>query len=683
MKVKYGETKDVLAGVAGIFTPPDRVRPSEAANKHFRLPEGGMFDVSVTPYMREPMDIAASRLHTSVIFAGPARSGKTLSLLDGVISWLLTCNPSDSLVVHMTEASARKYSRMRVARLIRNSPKISKLLTANRDDDNILFKSFRNGMNLVIASPAPTNLSASDYKFVMLSDYDRMSDDNGEGDIFLQAQKRTQTFMSAGMTLAESSPGRDFVDNEWKPSTPHEAPPVSGILGLYNDGDRRLWQWTHADCGGSFLLKPGLDLFCLPKASELLEEIDKSSTSAVSNKYARIHCPCCGAEIDEKQKTKMNNSGVWVKEHPDSHNTMASFWLSGVAAKFQTWQSILDKYMKALVHYDTTGEEEKLKAVMNVDIGAPFIPFGISSKLTAKELEDRAEDFEKRTVPFDGRALFASIDVQGGFFAVYVECKMPDGSNVVIDRFDIRRSKRMFNGERAQLDPAGYIEDWDILIDEVIQMRYPIEDTNLDMGMTIVTCDSGGKEGVTENAYRFSKKMKSIGLASKFHLIKGERPKPDANKPAIFESIMDKSSSAARAAGTVGSQKVWILNTTVLKDAVSANLRRATPGIDQYRFPDWLPTRIYKEITVEIRTDKGWENMVRQPNETFDLMAYAKAAFMIKKSKHGHKELPWGGDLPYWLGEHDINPEVAEVGKFAVVAPRRRRERKVRMRIKR
>ena len=79
MKSIYGSAKKVLNGVAGIFSPPDRIKPSEAANKHFRLPEGGMFDVEMTPYMREPMDLAASRDHSSVVFAGPARTGKDTS----------------------------------------------------------------------------------------------------------------------------------------------------------------------------------------------------------------------------------------------------------------------------------------------------------------------------------------------------------------------------------------------------------------------------------------------------------------------------------------------------------------------------------------------------------------------------------------------------------------------------
>nr|ESH07753.1 phage terminase large subunit [Salmonella enterica subsp. enterica serovar Give str. 564] len=86
-----------------------------------------------------------------------------------------------------------------------------------------------------------------------LTDYDRFPEDiDGEGDGFSLASKRTTTFMSAGMTLAESSPGREITDVKWRRSSPHEAPPTTGILSLYNRGDRRRWYWPCPHCGDWF-----------------------------------------------------------------------------------------------------------------------------------------------------------------------------------------------------------------------------------------------------------------------------------------------------------------------------------------------------------------------------------------------------------------------------------------------
>ena len=76
---------------------------------------------------------------------------------------------------------------------------------------------FRDGSFLQIGWPSITVFSSSDYKRVALTDYDRFPEDiDGEGDGFSLASKRTTTFMSAGMTLAESSPGREITDVKWR-----------------------------------------------------------------------------------------------------------------------------------------------------------------------------------------------------------------------------------------------------------------------------------------------------------------------------------------------------------------------------------------------------------------------------------------------------------------------------------
>ncbi|MEM8348802.1 phage terminase large subunit family protein, partial [Morganella morganii] len=118
---------------------------------------------------------------------------------------------------------------------------------------NVHDKTFRAGNYLKIGWPSVNIMSSSDYRFVALTDYDRFPEDiDGEGDAFSLASKRTTTFMSAGMTLVESSPGREITDQKWTPSSPHEAPPTTGILSLYNRGDRQRWYWPCPHCGEYF-----------------------------------------------------------------------------------------------------------------------------------------------------------------------------------------------------------------------------------------------------------------------------------------------------------------------------------------------------------------------------------------------------------------------------------------------
>ncbi|EKI05075.1 phage terminase large subunit family protein, partial [Escherichia coli 5412] len=41
-------------------------------------------------------------------------------------------------------------------------------------------------------------------------------------------------------------------DVKWRRTSPHEAPPTTGILSLYNRGDRRRWYWPCPHCGEYF-----------------------------------------------------------------------------------------------------------------------------------------------------------------------------------------------------------------------------------------------------------------------------------------------------------------------------------------------------------------------------------------------------------------------------------------------
>ena len=596
--------------------------------------------------------------HLYLAGRGMIPTHNTQGLIDGGIGYIVSCDPSDALVVHMTEEAARRYSRMRVKRMLNNSPSLKKQLSPISHDDNVLGKYFKNGTALILAWPSPTQLSAQDYKYVFQSDYDRMPDDTGEGDVYTLGLKRTQTFMSAGMCVVESSPGRDFIETSWKPKTIHDAPSVGGILGLYNTGDKRLWFWSCPDCDESFGLRPGLDLFHLPSRRELVEKIAKDGVKGVARRYSSIACPHCGCILEHRHKNEMNLKGFWKKEK-DQENNIASFWLSGVAAKFQTWESLLEKEFNAIMHFEQTGEEEKLKATRNTDQGIPYVPVGAAEKLTAEELEARAEDLPQKQVPEGVRFLIASIDVQAHKFVVHVEGRGMGNELWVIDRFDIAISERESHGELMPLDPAGHKEDWDLIIKRVIQKRYPLADkSGRDMGIIMTVCDSGGKEGVTENAYHFWKKMKKEFMHDRFNLIKGERPRPTVNKAMVSKKVIDKSSKAGRKANVTGELPLWLLNTTMLKDAVASNLKRKDIGNDYIHFPNWLSLWYYSEIVAETRTEKGWENLSSQRNEQFDLFCYAKAAYLIKMDNYWKSEINWDAP-PAWAEEWDNNSEVS------------------------
>ncbi|EDA5879161.1 phage terminase large subunit family protein, partial [Salmonella enterica subsp. enterica] len=419
MSEKYGSAFKICREVAEYFRPPRRMPVSDAVRKFMRVPHGANasipWDSSLTPYINEPLNTLAKREYDAVIFAGPARTGKTLGLIDGWIVYGIVCDPADMLVVQMTETKAREHSRTRLARTFRHSPEVRRRLSPVRNDNNVHDKMFRDGSFLKIGWPSITVFSSSDYKRVALTDYDRFpSDIDGEGDAFSLASKRTTTFMSAGMTLVESSPGREITDTKWKPSSPHEAPPTTGILSLYNRGDRRRWYWPCPHCGEYFQ----------PSMENMTGYRDIADPMKASE-AARIQCPHCNKLTEPQQKRALNNRGVWLREGQHinrdgnitgeaRHSRIASFWVEGPAAAYQTWAQLVYKLLTAEEEYERTGSEETLKAVINTDWGLPYQSRRSLEARSGDALMARAEDVSKRTVPDGVRFIVVTVDVQGG-----------------------------------------------------------------------------------------------------------------------------------------------------------------------------------------------------------------------------------------------------------------------------
>ncbi len=668
----YASAENVRRNIAALALPPVRMPVSEAARKYVRVQSSGgasaPWDGELTPYMIEPMNLLTSRDYEAVIFVGPARTGKTLGLIDCFAGYMITCDPSDMMITQISQEKAKDFSKLRVNRMLRNSPEIGKHLSASKQDDNVHEKFFRAGNVLKISWPTVKQLSSSEFKYVVLTDYDRMPQDvDKEGSPFSLAQKRTQTYLSRGMTMAESSPGYEVIDPKWQPNTPHEAPPTRGILSLYNQGDRRRLYMCCPSCGEYFLPAPGIEAFSFKINKDLFGHTDTQITGDIG-----LICTECGDVINEKHKHKMLATCQWVPEgcridrNGDSYELTgekrktktASFWMSGAAAAYQSWENIIQRYLNALREFDVNGSEEALKTTTNVDQGTAYLPRRMVSETSSADLERRAEKMNRREVPEGVRFLVAAIDVQGTRFVVQVNGYGVGFENWPVDRFDIHISNRKSDGENLQLDPAGFIEDWDLITEKVIKRRYPLADgSGRSMNILITACDSGGRAGVTDRAYNYWRNLRKSGLHKRFMLIKGERPRPDSRKPTVVKSYPDNTGRSDRTAQARGDVPVWILNTTILKDSVYADMKRDMPGPRYMHFADWLSVSFYEELIAEVRTEKGWENPGSQRNETFDLYCYQKGVihgYMLEKRMQA---IDWDAP-PAWAMDWDNNSEI-------------------------
>ena len=673
-----------IASTYTAFAPSDRTPVSEAVGKimYIRNQGGlsGYWSVKETPYMKGPMDDLGSRLYESVCFVGPARTGKTAALVDGFICRNVVNDPGDMLIVQMTQDKAREYSRVTVDRMLRSSPRMRELIALGGPSDNTHDKMFNHGMWLRIAWPTASNLSGTTYRYVAITDRDRMPDDiDGEGDVYKLGVKRTTTFQSRGKTVIESSPGRDLTDPAWTPASPHEAPPTSGILGLYNQSDRKRFYWSCPHCSFHFEASPGLKLFGLPDELELIEDIRSVNIDRMAKDYNRIFCPECGCAILPSDKQRMNENGIWLPEglHFDNdnnivgeavHSSISGYWLGGVAAAYQTWDSLISRYLQGLRDYALSGSELALKATINTDQGMPYTPRVLVHSAAVKHgPESRKEDLPRHIIPSDAKFILATVDVQAGQsprFDVQITAVGHNGEMWVVDRFELRESvARQGYGEGtfAPIDPAKYSEDWDTLTEKVVFASYKTEFEGYEMIPRLTVVDANGEEGVTSNAYAWYRRLRQRNNHTNVILAKGA----SAKNAHLVRETMVGSTRGIGGKENKGDIPLYLLNTAVFKDTLFNNMERKIPGAGYIHISEWFPPRIFEELKAEVRLPDGTYKKVRKRNETIDLFVYAYMALVrLGADRPGFWDNP-----PPWA---QVNPTAMLSNPFVVTTQDRR-----------
>jgi phage terminase large subunit GpA-like protein len=661
----------IVASCAEAFRPPRLVRVSDGAARALmiRQPGGysGPWSASEAPYMAEPMDMLASRQHQAVCFVGPSRSGKTMGLVDGAMAHFICHDSGDALILQMTQEKAREFSKTRIDRMIRHSPEVRSRMSMRRHDDNTHDKLTRSGMWIKIGWPSATQLSGSDYRYVLITDYDRMPDNiDGEGSGFVLSLKRTQTYMSRGMCLVESSPGRDYEDPHWRPETPHEPPPVTGVLGIYANSDRRRWYWQCFDCRSYFEAAPGLSLFAtLPDEAELMEIVRAENLGRLAQQHAKVCCPHCGSQIEHQHKHELNSveTARWVPEgqtvDADGNlvgearvSSIAGFWLGGVAAAYQSWESIILGHLQGLREYVMSGSDRTLKSKINTDQAMPYIPRGLIES-TGDQAESRQVALERFHVPDWARFLLCSVDVQGGTrarFVVQVHAIGVDMQSAIVDRYDITESPR---GENIRIDPASYPEDWEALTHRVINATYRIdEDRELQVYHT--TVDYGGEDGVSVNAAAWRQRLRREGMANRVTLSKGD---------GALKEMVQQSNARDRRGKAMKDVPLLLFSADKFKDLIAASMRRRDPGPAYMHFPRWLKQWFFDELRAEVRQPNGKWKKIRARNESLDCWAMIWAQAYYLGPADPRRPFNWSNPPPWALPLDGGNSHVVSPGE--------------------
>jgi phage terminase large subunit GpA-like protein len=310
-------------------------------------------------------------------------------------------------------------------------------------------------------------------------------------------------------------------------------------------------------------------------------------------------------------------------------------------------------YLQALREYVLTGSELPLQKTTNTDQAMPFLPRHLAEAAKARQPSEKTEHLERYVVPPEARFIVAAVDIQGGQDARFVVQVHAIGEHLeqwIVNRFDIRLSDREgVDGGKAPIDPASHPEDWDLLTSKVVLSTYRIADGR-EMRVRMVAVDTGGEDGVTQNAYSWFRRVRADGNAHRVMLVKGASSKP---RTTVLETMV-----GAKETNVSPDVPLYLLGTDELKDAVSGALQRENPGPGYLHIPHWLPASFFDELKAEYRGANGKWVKIRRRNEAFDLCAYIRAACI----RLGADRFDWASLAPAysWAYPLEANADVID-----------------------
>lgn len=561
------------------FRPKPKLSVSEWSDRYRILSrnasaEPGKWDTNRAPYQRAILDALSDPSIHWVVFMKPTQVGAT-EMLTNVTGYFIDQDPSPILVVQPTIEMGRTWSIDRFEPMIRESPRMRKLVRKNmrrEKGDTILHKSFPGGQLTITGANSAASLAMRPIRVVLADEVDRYPESAGEeGDPLTLAVRRTATF---------SWNRKIFV-----PSTP-TVKGASRIEKLFDESTQHRYYVPCPHCHKEQLLKfGGKD----ESYGLKWEEVPDQPPLKWRVEYL---CEHCGALIPETAKSGMLAAGQWRATFPD--RTVVGFHLNALYSPWMSWAEIIDEWYKA------RGNRELLKVFVNTLLAETWEDD--SEKADGTVLLSRAEQYEAE-VPAYTALLTAGVDTQGD----RLECD--------VWAWGAGEEAALIRHETIWGDPAKN-EVWEKLA--LILQRPWKHEHGSELKVRVACVDSGGHH--TDAVYRFCKRRLGLQLWP----VKGVGG--EGRAPVTPPARKTKAKA-----------KVVTLGTNALKDMLYARVKIDKAGPGCIHLPKGITAAWVAQLTSEVvlhpyvngRRVRKYELPSHARNEALDCYQYALAALML------------------------------------------------------
>lgn len=631
--------KVALVAAAAVVMPPPPLDYEAWAVENLTFseresPMPGPYNPGLFPYFSGILAALSPKDPCRIVtLSKSAQLGGTV-LANVFVLGTLDMDPSDVLYVHPTEENARRWSRLKLVPMMRNTPAIAAAFPSRPRDggDSVFFKERGDGRGSILISGAnsPASLSQVSMRRQVQDDLAKW-EINAAGDPESQADSRSQAYEFAKV---------------FKISTPLVKPGCR-ITRNYEAGSRESYHVPCPHCGHMHPLE----------WENMLAQLDEAHPER-----AHFTCPDCGGVIEEHHRPEMIRGGRWVAENPSAARHHRSFYLWSAYSLLQSWERIARAWFAA------KGDPAEEQVFLNDVVGRAYETLGEAPPWEA--LRDRASEAPRPRgiVPAGFPVLTLGVDCQK-------------------DRLEWQAVAWDRHGRRAVVE-AGVIDGhvgeaatWPRL-DQLVEAEWRTA-TGARLKVDRLAIDGNAW---TEDVWGWAKRHP----AGRVMMVRGGN---QDTAPLLAKVKRERTRTGAV---KKYSGRFFTFNASVLKMTLYRNLRKTDPEERGFvDLPRGLEDEFFRQLTAERRQEaRGKDGFVKylwvkdpaQANEALDTHLQAEVA-AIRFGVRQFDEKTWdalelerGQPAEAQLDLEDIGPmrtagptvEAAPAGRGATGMPRRR-----------
>ncbi|WP_409188431.1 phage terminase large subunit family protein [Bradyrhizobium sp. RDM4] len=563
-------------------------RLGRGQRRHHRGRFQGPYNRRLFPYFDEILRaLSPADPCRFITVAGSAQVGKT------TIANVFTCGTmalgkGTFLYSHPTEDNARRWSKIKLARMVGGIPALREEFPQRSRDgaDSTFYKERRDGnLSLLISGAnSPATLSQITVEFQVQDDLAKW-ELNSAGDPEAQADSRSRAVEFAKVL---------------KISTPLVMPGCR-ITANLEAGSQ---EYPYVPC-------PHCEHFQVLEWENMLANLDLARPE-----LAHFSCIACGGVIEEHHRPQMLARFEWRAHNEKAKREHRSFWIWSAYSYLQSFERIAREYLKY------KGDQAGEKTFANDTTGKAYHARGEAPPW--EKLRDRAaaSHYGRGKIPSGAVLIFLGIDCQGDRVEWHLVGMGRNYRRFVVD----------YGVVPGHISEKGCQEKLGALLEQ----RW------INASGNALAADMAAIDGNawTEDVWTFAKKFPR----SKLIMVRGSNRDEAPRFIRVRRETNEKTGKLLRYAS-----RFYNFNASIMKMGFYRDLAKEDPLADGYvSFPKGLDDEYFRQLTAERRTPEKrhgftvyrWTKDSTQANEALDTMNQAEAA-SIRFGVRGMPDQVW------------------------------------------